>query len=210
MTKRNVGGVLLGLSVSVTAAIASCSFPTYDIVVTGTAGSTGGASATSSSGSVGGGGNGGASSTGTTSSASSTSSTSTSSASSTGTGVPCVSDGGPCDCDNDKALAKSCAMGTDCNDNDPLVYPGQMTFFKTKIVGSTDDFDYDCDDAQTYEIKDVLVCNNSLNCDQVNLRWKGSVPACGVFGQLGKCKLTKDLIPACIDDLQNMQKQGCR
>ena len=197
MTKRTVGGMLLGLLVSVTAALTSCSFPTYEIIVTGT----GGASATSSSG----GGNGGASSTGPTSSGSSASTSSSS-----GSGGACVSDGGPCDCDTDKALATSCGTGTDCNDQDPLVHLGQMTFFKIKIAGSTDDYDYDCDDAQTYEIKAVLVCNNSLNCDQATLRWKDSVPACGAFGQLGKCKLTKDLVPACIDDLQNMQKQGCR
>lgn len=209
MTKRNVGGMLLGLIVSVTAAIASCSFPSYEIIVTGTAGSTGGASATSSSGSAGGGGEGSASTTGSTSSGAGGSggSASTSSASSTGTGVVCMGDGGACDCDDDKSIAATCEMGTDCNDNNPLVHPGQKTFFKDKIAGTTSDYDYDCNGKEDYEITFVIDCSNGLNCNTTAVGWKGAVPACGQSGQFGTCKVTG--LAACGESIQGTQVQRC-
>ncbi|MFS8067192.1 MAG: hypothetical protein ACMG6S_12545 [Byssovorax sp.] len=186
MTKRAVGGMLMGLLVSVTAAIASCSFPTYDIVVTGTAGSAGGASATSSSGS----GGGGASSTGTTSSGSS--------------GTGCV--GGDCDCDGDKVLAISCGTGTDCNDNDPLVFKGQTKFFQDKIAGSINDYDYDCSGKEEYEIKTALACGTGAICDTTTVGWKTSVPPCGVSAQFGTCKAG---VLTCMESLQGSQPQKC-
>lgn len=205
MTKQNVGAMLVGLLVSIGASVASCSFPTYNITVTtgsgggsssGSGNGGGGAGATASSGSAGGG---GASSTSTTSS--------TSTSSSTGTGVPCVSDGGPCDCDDDKALAKTCGGGTDCNDHDTLVHPGQATFFKSKIVGSANDFDYDCNGMEKYELEGVLDCTNGLACDTTTLKWKTKVPGCGETGQIGKCLIPSAL--ACAESLQGMQVQGC-
>jgi len=209
MTKRNVGAKLVGILIASVAAAASCSFPTYNIPLpSGTSSGAGGAGG--SSGSAGGGGASSTTSAGSTSSATSSSAASSSAASSSGTGVTCIGADVVCDCDDDKVLATSCAPGTDCNDHELLVHTGQTKFFKDRVPGSTNDYDYDCDDAQTFEIKGVLICGNVLNCDQVTLAWKGNVPACGVFGQLGKCKLTKDLVPACIEDLQNMQKQGCR
>ena len=204
MTKRNVGGALLALVVSVTAAIASCSFPSYEIIVTGTAGSTGGASATSSSGTVGG--NGGESSTVTTSSGTGGSSASTSSASSTGSGVPCVGDGGPCDCDDDKVLATSCGTGGDCNDHDPLVFPGQLKFFKDKIAGSASDYDYDCSGKDEYESSTVINCVG-LNCNTMVMGWSVAAPACGASGKFGTCKVTG--LATCAEDIKGMQVQKC-
>jgi hypothetical protein len=213
MTKRNGGALIVGLLVSIAAGIASCSFPAYDITVTG--GSGGAASATGSSGSVGGGGASSSGTTGTTSStgttststSSSTSSTSASSSSSTGTGAPCVGDGGACDCDDDKSLATTCANGKDCNDHDPLVHPGQTAFFKDKIAGSVNDFDYDCDGIQKYEVAGVLDCTNGTACDTTTLRWKTGVPACGVVGQIGKCVIPGLL--QCAEAIQGMVTQRC-
>lgn len=207
MMKRNARAMIGGGVVAVVAAIASCSFPPYDITVTG---GSGGASA--SSGSVGGGGagatttgssGGGASSTTSTTTASSASGSSSSS----GTGLPCESDGGPCDCDNDKSLALSCGTGTDCNDENALVHPKQAMFFKDKIAGSVNDYDYDCDGVQKYEVEGVLDCTNPAACDTMTQRWKTKVPACGEVGQIGTC-----LIPAllqCAEKLQGMQAQRC-
>ena len=200
MTKRNGSATLVGTLAASVVVAASCSFPSYNITLSGSGGegsatssSVSGGGATSSSGSGG-------------SSGSATTSTSASSSS----GGACVGADDACDCDDDKVLATSCDGGTDCNDHEPLVHAGQMMFFKDKVPGTVDDYDYDCDGSQMYEIKEVLVCNNVLSCDQTTLRWKTSVPGCGVFGQLGKCKLSKDIVPACIEDLQTMRKQGCR
>lgn len=212
MMKRSSSVILAGYVISVGAVIASCSFPTYNITVSG---GTGGASTSSSSvGSVGGGGASGTASSssggvgGAPSTTSSTGASSTSgSSSSTGSGLPCVSDGGPCDCDNDKALALSCGTGIDCNDDNPLVHPKQAMFFKDKIAGSVNDYDYDCDGVQKYEVEGVLDCTNPAACDTMTQRWKTKVPACGEVGQIGTC-----LIPAllqCAEKLQGMQAQRC-
>lgn len=203
MTKRTVGGMLLGFLVSVTAAIASCSFPSYEIIVTGTSGSAGGATASASSGG-GGGGNGGASSTVTTGSGtggSGGSSASTSSASSSSTGD---FDAGACpiDEDNDGFVSWQCPGGKDCADQDSRANPNAGFIAGLPIKGlkqpATLPYDFNC---MAGEEKQTL----TLNCTGVCLA--PSAPGfqkdveCGAAGALGHCE---GLACAWVSDSKNL------
>jgi hypothetical protein len=203
MTKRNVGGMLLALAVSITAAIASCTFPTYEIIVTGTTGSTGDASATASSSSSGGG-DGGASSTSSTSSGnggsggsggSSTSSTSsassTSSVSSTSSGA-CTTDA-----DGDTYVSVKCPGGTDCADGDVLANPkGDFHAFSIQNPpAGTQPFDFNCNGNQETETPVVTSCGADCSTEGFSAK-----VACGDTGPTGKCG---GVFPLCSFTLYN-------
>jgi hypothetical protein len=190
MMKRNGGAKIGGCVVVIVAAIASCSFPTYDITVTG--GSAGETTAvTGSSGSVGGsggastssgsgGGAGGASATassGSSAASTSGSASTTASAGSTGSG-PCTTDA-----DGDTYVSAKCPGGNDCADGDALANPkgDYHTFPITNPLPGTLPFDFNCDGAEEAETP-KLTCGGDCSSTGFN-----TVVACGASAPLGKC-----------------------
>lgn len=180
MTKRTVGGMLLGLLVSVTAALTSCSFPTYEIIVTGT----GGASATSSSG----GGNGGASSTGPTSSGSSASTATNSASSSSSSGG---FDAGACPIDEDKdgVISWQCPGGMDCADQDERAKPSAGFTAGDPIKGlkrpGTLPYDFNCESGEEKQTV-TLTCMGAVCADGTTQGFAQDVD-CSDAGALGHC-----------------------
>ena len=173
MMKRSVAALIVGCVVASAAGVASCSFPTYNIIVTGS----GGASASSaSSGSVGGAG--GASTT-----ASSGGAASTSTTSSTGSG-PCSTDA-----DSDTAISWQCAGGKDCADQDNRAHPGADFTAGAPIIGprspGTLAYDFDCDTFEKTKYP-KLICPGVCVVPGTVLGFVQEV-SCGMTGTLGHC-----------------------
>ncbi|MEP7125432.1 MAG: hypothetical protein ABJE95_31155 [Byssovorax sp.] len=194
MMKRNRRVMIGGGVVAIVATIASCSFPTYDITVTGgsadattaatgssgSAGGSGGASATASSGS------GGASaSSGTSASTSSTSTSTSASTTSSSASTSATTGSGPCstDADGDTYISAKCPGGNDCADGDALANPkGDFhTFPITNPPPGTLPFDFNCSGSEEAETP-KLTCGG--DCSSVGFN---SVVACGASAPLGKC-----------------------
>jgi len=93
----------------------------------------------------------------------------------------CNANIGAC-CQNvDKDSHTDCAG--DCNDNDPLVHPGQTAYQTTASSGS---FDYDCDKTPEPEYPNLVNCHfDGGKC--VGSGWTSQVPACGASGSLVPC-----------------------
>lgn len=187
MMKRNGSAIIGGCVVAIVAGIASCSFPTYEITVTG-----GGATTTTTTtGSAGGAG-------GASAMASSGSSTTTS----TSSGM-CLTDG-----DGDKYISAKCAGGNDCADGDPLANPkGDFHSFPIQNApSSTLPYDFNCDGKQEYELTTVIDCT-IIPCNTTTMGWLAAAPACGGSGQYGTCKVG---MLSCNPAPQGMQQQKCR
>ena len=197
MIKRSVKAMVGGGVVVITAGVASCSFPTYNIIVTGGAGggaTTTSASATASTGAVGGGeatssgsagGSGGASA--------STSSAGGASSTSTATGTTTSTSSGPCstDEDGDGAISWQCG-GTDCADQDSRAHPGADFTIGAAIQGlrlpGTLPYDFNCDQAETKKIP-TLACTGSCLIPSGMTGYKDDV-LCGASGIVGHCEGT--------------------
>ena len=161
-------------------AIASCSFPAFDITVsggssgattaaTGSSGSAGGSGgASTSSGSAGGAGG---------AIATASSSASTSSGSTTSTG-PCSTDA-----DGDKYISAKCPGGNDCADGDALanINGDYHTFPITNPPPGTLPFDFNCSGGEEAETPKV-----SCGVDCASQGFNAVVP-CGSTAPLGKC-----------------------
>ena len=117
--------------------------------------------------------------------------------------TPCVlgCSAGACCLDVDKDSHTDCAG--DCNDNDPLVFPGQTAW---QIKASSGSFDYDCNK------KEELQYPNLVSCKMVSGKcggdgWTGAIPACGVQGSLTVCKQQGGM---CVATSAIFATQGCR
>ncbi len=95
----------------------------------------------------------------------------------------------PCDCDGDGALRDDVACaGTDCDDDDARVFPGQTQFF-AEPANEQIGFDYNCDgqiqrsEGNTQAIDCALISLGSCS----SVQGFQQVPACGGRGDWGKC-----------------------
>jgi hypothetical protein len=109
---------------------------------------------------------------------------------------------GKCCTDVDNDSYSTCAG--DCRDDDPLVHPGQTSFYPTASNGS---FDYNCDNKAEQEYPSPVSCHfMGGNCTGAG--WQGTVPACGSAGVFVKCvKQAGSCVP---DSAVPGTIQGCR
>ncbi len=169
---------------------AACSFPDIDFApattgggaTTTSAGGTGGTTATGGDTGAGGG------------IAGAPPTTSSSGGGGTG-GSPSGSGGASCcDCDGDgvDAIGPLC-NGTDCNDHNEFVYPGEPTYYTT---ANENGFDWDCtNEPEPYPAwsKPITCGFIGLPCNGAGKGFLGTVPACGQKGNFGEC--TGTLLP---------------
>lgn len=113
----------------------------------------------------------------------STSASSSSSTSSSG-GGSC------CDCDGDQVLAKGICGGTDCDDHDDRVYPGEPIYYGEPTSDPTLGFDWDC--SGTAEQDPTLL--KTVDCGVIGLPCAAGTgflakvpPACGESAPWGSC-----------------------
>jgi len=126
------------------------------------------------------------------------------SAGATGGGAGTGGTGACCDCDGDGAQAKGACGGNDCDDDDPLVKPGQTTFFDSQSSGGS--WDYDCSGGIERESEQVTQCGLlglGLACTDQPEGWLGqAAPACGGTARWGKCKASL----TCVEDVLDPNK----
>lgn len=117
---------------------------------------------------------------------------------------------GPCitDADGDTFISAVCSGGNDCADGDKLANPnGDYHSFPIKNPPpGTPSYDFNCNGKEELEITTKLDCT-AIPCNTTIVAWTGVVPACGVVGQLGVCKLG---IASCDMNVQGSQQQKCR
>lgn len=85
--------------------------------------------------------------------------------------------------------AGAAESGNDCDDNDPLVHPGQTSYF-TQPAKNTQKFDYNCDnlaERRWPNEEDCAYDPKTGGCTGEG--WVGIVPQCGVTGFFSQCKL---------------------
>ncbi|WP_438003029.1 hypothetical protein WME89_29370 [Sorangium sp. So ce321] len=180
---------LVALPAATAALSAACSFP--DVVFTdpSSAGG-GGASATASSDAAGGGGDTAASGGGG-SGGSGGSGEATSSSGGGGSGGATSGTGGGggvnCDVDGDGYPSTGCEGGTDCNDDNADVHPGQPNTFHDKPIRPDGGFDYDCSGEEEPQIPSVY-CQAGGPCRDASNVYLLDV-ACGDPGPVGSCNL---------------------
>ena len=111
-----------------------------------------------------------------------------------------------CDCDGDGALSEAC-QGDDCDDNDPLAYPSQKSFFATPRGAAG--FDYNCDGQSERQFDAATKCGALLSCSEgASDGFLGTLPACGETGTWGRCKVDGLL---CVDEvIENARTMLCR
>ena len=96
-----------------------------------------------------------------------------------------------CDCDGDGVKSKACG-GSDCDDHDPKVKPGQSSYFATPAQNPAIGFDYNCsgnperDPTLTKQVNCTGI--SLLNCDTTSQGFVDQLPACGQTGGWGSCK----------------------
>jgi hypothetical protein len=96
-----------------------------------------------------------------------------------------------CDCDDDHFQAEGMCGGNDCDDHDPLVYPGEPMYYGTPANNPAIGFDYDC--SGTTDRDPSL--NKTVNCGLVGLPCSADMgfladvpPPCGGSAPWGTCK----------------------
>ncbi|WP_437619173.1 hypothetical protein [Sorangium sp. So ce1151] len=112
------------------------------------------------------------------------SSTASSSASGSGGGGPV-----DCDADDDGYRSKACEGGNDCNDDNPLVHPGQPSTFYGTPIALGGGFDYDCSGAEEKEFQAVNCSNLLPLCGAASNVFQTDVP-CGSRTSFGSCSVT--------------------
>jgi hypothetical protein len=75
------------------------------------------------------------------------------------------------------------SQGEDCDDTDPSVHPGQMSFFAGPNKAGT--FDYDCDGVVTKRYDYLIDGTCGFECTDVF--WSKSAPGCGMSGMAWNC-----------------------
>ncbi len=87
---------------------------------------------------------------------------------------------------------------TDCDDDDPAVFPGQMAFFT--VARANGSFDYNCDGIEE-KIDDTKGCDdNQGQC--AGYAWGNDVPACGQTAPGGACT---GAFPDCVYSLPDIE-----
>ncbi|XXY14101.1 hypothetical protein WME88_38255 [Sorangium sp. So ce216] len=94
-----------------------------------------------------------------------------------------------CDADDDGYRSKACEGGTDCNDDNPLVHPGQPSTFYGTPITTEGGFDYDCSGAEEREFPAVNCSNLLPLCGAASNVFQTDVP-CGRRASFGSCGLT--------------------
>jgi hypothetical protein len=99
--------------------------------------------------------------------------------------------------------------GTDCNDNNKDVFPGQTKFFT--FADDTAEFDYDCNRIQEKHFTVRARCENSGDSCAFTEGWIDDVPGCGVTARwLKACtKLATGGCGAAAANIE-MRVQECR
>ncbi|WP_437686193.1 hypothetical protein [Sorangium sp. So ce176] len=114
------------------------------------------------------------------------SSSATASSTATGSGGGGTVD---CDADDDGYLSTACEGGNDCNDENPLVHPGQPSTFYETPISPGGSFDYDCSGAEEREFQ-AVECSNILPlCAAKSNVFLVDVP-CGRRASFGNCNGT--------------------
>jgi len=112
-----------------------------------------------------------------------------------------------CDRDGDQALAVGACGGDDCDDNDPLVKPGQTTFFASE--SPTVGWDWNCSGQIERESEQLNPCSLQLlglSCTDRPEGWLSNDPLpCGTTARWGKCKLGP-LGATCVEDVLDQNK----
>jgi hypothetical protein len=109
-----------------------------------------------------------------------------------GSGGTQETDGGcktTCDCDGDGVESETCG-GTDCDDHDSDVKPGQTKYFEDPMPGSTS-FDYNCDGKiETDPSEPLLSCASlaGIGCPTDQGFIDPELPSCGNTGNWGECQ----------------------
>ncbi|HTN84426.1 MAG TPA: hypothetical protein VL242_12090 [Sorangium sp.] len=155
------------------------------------AASSGGGEAGSTA-SAGGGGEGGAAASSSASTGGDGGAAASSSASSSASGS---GGGGPvdCDADDDGYRSKACEGGNDCNDDNPLVHPGQASTFYGTPISPGGGFDYNCSGAEEREFP-AVTCSNILPlCSAASNVFQADVD-CGSRTSFGSCTATCQFI----------------
>ena len=76
------------------------------------------------------------------------------------------------------------AVGDDCDDADPRVYPGQTGLFSEPTAAGS--YDYNCDEIEEQESSSKVWCSGSGTACSGD-GWAFSVPSCGSSGLLARC-----------------------
>ncbi len=118
---------------------------------------------------------------------------------------PLGCEAGECCTDSDNDQAVRCkTSGGDCDDLDPLVFPGQTDFFEAQRGDGT--YDYNCDEQDEPELVEQIDCQKYLG-DCIGDGWVGNVPDCGEWGSFSGCtKVSGD----CEPDVADARQQACR
>ncbi|WP_437500338.1 hypothetical protein [Sorangium sp. So ce1099] len=149
----------------------------------GEGGDGGGGGATASS-TASAGGDGGATASSSAGGGATASSSASSSASGSGGGGPV-----DCDADDDGYRSEACEGGNDCNDDNPLVHPGQPSMFYGTPIATGAGFDYDCSGAEEKEFRAVNCSNILPLCSAASNVFQADVP-CGSRTAFGSCTAT--------------------
>ncbi|WP_437285107.1 hypothetical protein [Sorangium sp. So ce406] len=99
-----------------------------------------------------------------------------------------------CDADDDGYRSTACEGGNDCNDENPLVHPGQPSTFYGTPISPGGSFDYDCSGAEEREFQ-AVTCSNVLPlCAAKTNVFQADVP-CGGRASFGNCNGTCQFTP---------------
>lgn len=94
---------------------------------------------------------------------------------------------GKCCLDVDGDTVTDCAG--DCDDNNPLVKPGQTNYYSTPR--SSGSYDYDCDSTEEKQYTTNVNCQVSgADCSGAGWATGETAPACGATGTFVECKRT--------------------
>ena len=128
-----------------------------------------------------------------------------------GSGTGATGGGPPDDCDRDDDGyddEEGTCGGTDCDDGDLLVNPGQTAFFS--LPRSSGGYDYDCDDDEEPEL-------DSIDCSLISLGdcggegFEGSQPECGQSASWIACTPGIPTIGAvCLANSDGLRTLRCR
>jgi len=112
-----------------------------------------------------------------------------------------------CDVDGDGSLATGTCGGTDCDDNNADVHPGQVAFFtKATMSGS---FDYDCNGQSEPQYASPLDCT-AITLDCVGEGFADQLPPCGKSGKWARCNQSVPPLPLCEEKDDGKQTMACR
>ncbi|WP_437955198.1 hypothetical protein WME76_27100 [Sorangium sp. So ce119] len=99
-----------------------------------------------------------------------------------------------CDVDRDGYRSTACEGGTDCNDENDKVHPGQPSTFYETPISLGGNFDYDCSGREEREFEAVQCSNVLPLCTAKTNVFQVDVP-CGGRASFGNCSGTCQFTP---------------